>query len=105
ACEGMTCACGDRVDTATATSTTRRGAACRCPVDRSPGRAYRGRTMPTRVRTFVTGLLAALAVGLACNGGGPQHPEGIGNYCEADDQCATNLCYLGPGGGYCTSPC
>ena len=58
----------------------------------------------TRARVFVAGLVMALLVGVACQGGDP-HPEGIGNYCEGDDQCETNLCYIGPGGGYCTSPC
>jgi hypothetical protein len=34
-----------------------------------------------------------------------EHPEGIGNYCEQDADCPTDECYLGPGGGYCTSAC
>lgn len=33
------------------------------------------------------------------------HPEGIGNACQEDADCPTNECYLGPGGGYCTSEC
>lgn len=30
---------------------------------------------------------------------------GVGNYCEQNADCQTSECYLGPGGGYCTSPC
>lgn len=45
----------------------------------------------------------------ACGGddrrGDGENPEGVGNYCEANADCATGECYLGPGGGYCTSPC
>jgi hypothetical protein len=33
------------------------------------------------------------------------HADGIGNYCEADDDCQTGECYIGPGGGYCTTAC
>ncbi len=36
---------------------------------------------------------------------GPYHPEGVGNACSHDSDCPTNNCYLGPGGGYCTSDC
>ena len=59
-------------------------------------------------------LLLALPLGftlsLACgddseaNDSG-EHPDGIGNYCEADEDCETGECYLGPGGGYCTTEC
>lgn len=38
-------------------------------------------------------------------GGSSGNPSGIGNYCEVDEDCPTGTCYLGPGGGYCTSPC
>jgi hypothetical protein len=33
------------------------------------------------------------------------NPAGVGNYCERNEDCMTGECYLGPGGGYCTSPC
>jgi hypothetical protein len=35
----------------------------------------------------------------------PRHPQGVGNYCEADTDCPTGVCYIGPGGGYCTAEC
>lgn len=51
-------------------------------------------------------LLTTLAVlALASCGDRRGHPDGIGNYCEVDDDCETGECYLGPGGGYCTAPC
>ena len=39
------------------------------------------------------------------DGDGDGNPSGVGNSCETDDDCETEDCYLGPGGGYCTSPC
>lgn len=33
------------------------------------------------------------------------HADGVGNFCVEDADCPTGECYLGPGGGYCTSPC
>jgi hypothetical protein len=33
------------------------------------------------------------------------NPSGVGNYCAKNDDCATKNCYLGPGGGYCTTTC
>ena len=33
------------------------------------------------------------------------HELGVGNKCEGDDDSETGTCYLGPGGGYCTSLC
>ena len=30
---------------------------------------------------------------------------GVGNACADAEDCATGECYLGPAGGYCTSPC
>jgi hypothetical protein len=36
---------------------------------------------------------------------GSDNPAGVGSHCERNDQCATGECYLGPGGGYCTSTC
>jgi hypothetical protein len=49
-------------------------------------------------------FLSALAWG-ACGDDRHGHPDGIGNYCEVDDDCPTYECYIGPGGGYCTSSC
>lgn len=36
---------------------------------------------------------------------GTGHADGIGNYCESDADCETGECYIGPGGGYCTTEC
>ena len=36
---------------------------------------------------------------------GSGNPAGVGNHCEVDADCATGVCYVGPGGGYCTSVC
>ena len=33
------------------------------------------------------------------------NPSGVGNACARNEDCRTNECYLGPGGGYCTSVC
>lgn len=33
------------------------------------------------------------------------HPDGIGNKCDEDADCETDECYIGPGGGYCTTEC
>lgn len=30
---------------------------------------------------------------------------GVGNACDVDEDCETGTCYVGPGGGYCTTPC
>lgn len=48
-------------------------------------------------------ILVLLLSTVTC--GSDRHPQGVGNYCEKNADCPTNLCYLGPGGGYCTSPC
>jgi hypothetical protein len=51
-------------------------------------------------------LLIALCV--ACgddDDDGRGHPQGVGNHCDHDPDCPTGTCYIGPGGGYCTSPC
>lgn len=57
--------------------------------------------------TLVLAFLAPIAVlaSPACEDDNDGHPDGIGNYCEADDDCSTGECYLGPGGGYCTTEC
>jgi hypothetical protein len=50
--------------------------------------------------------LSALLGWAACGDpDGEGHPEGVGNYCEVDDDCPTGECYVGPGGGYCTAAC
>jgi hypothetical protein len=33
------------------------------------------------------------------------NPSGVGNFCTKNEDCATKNCYLGPGGGYCTTDC
>lgn len=53
------------------------------------------------VRSFLgLGVLAATVLFAGCNSG-----SGVGNSCAVDEDCETGTCYLGPGGGYCTSPC
>ncbi|MFZ5896698.1 MAG: hypothetical protein ACOY0T_36920 [Myxococcota bacterium] len=58
-------------------------------------------------RSLILCLLPfALAAG--CGGDDDQrngNPSGVGNHCARDSDCPTGTCYLGPGGGYCTSPC
>jgi hypothetical protein len=49
--------------------------------------------------------LLALALSFGCGSDGDGNPAGVGNRCLTNDDCATKVCYLGPGGGYCTSPC
>ena len=36
---------------------------------------------------------------------GTGNPSGVGNHCDNDADCQTGDCYLGPGGGYCTTAC
>jgi hypothetical protein len=43
-------------------------------------------------------LSALLAVVSGCS-------SGVGNNCRVDEDCDTGTCYVGPGGGYCTTPC
>jgi hypothetical protein len=54
-------------------------------------------------------LLAAMAMGCGDSDdryqSGSGNPAGVGNHCDENADCETNECYLGPGGGYCTSPC
>jgi len=33
------------------------------------------------------------------------NPSGVGNHCSDDADCETDDCYIGPGGGYCTTAC
>jgi hypothetical protein len=59
----------------------------------------------------IPALLWVLLVGVALGACGDDddkgsgNPAGVGNHCERNEDCATRECYLGPGGGYCTSPC
>lgn len=48
---------------------------------------------------------AAFLFLVGCGSDGLSHPEGIGHSCAVNADCPTNNCYLGPGGGYCTSTC
>jgi hypothetical protein len=55
---------------------------------------------------------AALSLASGCGDGdddggarGPGNASGVGNRCAVDADCQTGTCYVGPGGGYCTSPC
>ena len=56
---------------------------------------------------FIAPLLVLLAGGSGCgdDGSNDGNPDGVGNACESDEDCETNECYIGPGGGYCTSEC
>ena len=73
--------------------------------------ARRDLVATTLVATTLLGAALGLAL-VACGGsddgvrvGGPANPSGVGNRCERDADCANGTCYLGPGGGYCTTPC
>jgi hypothetical protein len=57
----------------------------------------------TRSGACVARLCLVVGLLLACDD--EDNREGVGNHCLRDDDCPTKLCYLGPGGGYCTSPC
>jgi hypothetical protein len=61
------------------------------------------RTIDRILPALVLGLLLPLSCGDDDDGSG--NPSGVGNSCETDEDCETEDCYLGPGGGYCTSPC
>ncbi len=43
-------------------------------------------------------FLSCAASGCSDDNAKNNHPNGIGNYCEADEDCETGECYLGPGG-------
>jgi hypothetical protein len=47
-----------------------------------------------------------MVIALLCGGcGSDSNPSGVGNHCEKDADCKIGACYLGPGGGYCTTEC
>jgi hypothetical protein len=53
-------------------------------------------------------LLAALwvaAAGCSDDDANFASATGVGNHCRTDGDCRTGECYLGPGGGYCTTLC
>ena len=58
-------------------------------------------------------MFSVLATLLACgsddpppnNAGARVNEAGVGNHCLKNEDCPTNNCYLGPGGGYCTTEC
>lgn len=62
-------------------------------------------------RAAVAALSAALtALSFACGDDDPPphatgNPAGVGSACAKNEDCPTNNCYLGPGGGYCTTTC
>jgi hypothetical protein len=58
-----------------------------------------------RILSVLMAMVLVGVVGFACGDDDDEHPQGIGNHCEKDDDCPTKVCYLGAGGGYCTSPC
>ncbi len=65
----------------------------------------------SRLLSVLLALLGVAIVGCGDDddGGGdgypPDNPSGIGNHCQVNTDCATGECYLGPGGGYCTTAC
>jgi hypothetical protein len=66
--------------------------------------------MFSRLRAVRLTPILLLALSASCGGdddtgGGTGNPAGVGNRCTKDADCATNQCYLGPGGGYCTTTC
>lgn len=68
--------------------------------------------VPSSPRRLVTLVSACLITLLAACGSdddngasGTGNPAGVGNRCTKNEDCSTKECYLGPGGGYCTSPC
>jgi hypothetical protein len=65
---------------------------------------------PEPMHSTIARTLLLLAIALpGCddddNPGGSGNPAGVGNYCQRNEDCPTGECYLGPGGGYCTSVC
>lgn len=74
----------------------------RCDVHRQ--RPY-GSRMTSKITALFFLCLALSSCGDDDDDGRGGNPSGVGNYCESDADCATGECYLGPGGGYCTSPC
>ena len=52
---------------------------------------------------MISGFL--LVAGCSDDDGALGSVSGVGNHCAANGDCSTGECYLGPGGGYCTSPC
>lgn len=62
-------------------------------------------------KTFFLGAAFIAIVVVACgdddanNGSATGNAAGVGNYCVKNEDCPTNNCYLGPGGGYCTTTC
>lgn len=56
------------------------------------------------MRTTLIAVFACALLAWGCSDDSG-HPQGIGNACAEDADCATGTCYLGPGGGYCTSVC
>jgi hypothetical protein len=65
--------------------------------------------IPTLARRGMVMATAFTLMAVACDddddGRGTGHYLGIGNACAEDADCPTGTCYLGPGGGYCTSKC
>jgi hypothetical protein len=55
--------------------------------------------VPTIPPRFLFAALLLLGLG-ACSSG-----NDVGNSCDVDEDCRTGTCYVGPGGGYCTTPC
>ena len=58
-------------------------------------------------RLFLLVLMSMVFPGVVTCGGddGPDNGAGVGNRCSENDDCKTKNCYLGPGGGYCTTTC
>src|SRR5688500_10556665 len=60
-------------------------------------------------RYLVLGAIAVVLAIVACgaddNDLGSGNPAGVGLGCARNEDCPTQNCYLGPGGGYCTTNC
>lgn len=64
--------------------------------------------MPTafrRMRLPALAILLVFALGGMATAACGDNSSGVGNACESDDDCETDNCYQGPGGGYCTTEC
>lgn len=84
------------------------------PLDLGNGPFEKARYEMIRTKQLLCSMIVltlASFVGLACGDDDNDaadlsgNPAGVGNFCKTDNDCETHECYIGPGGGYCTSAC